>query len=134
MAYIDRDELQDYPFIGTFYTSTIDRSLPLTQQVETEVEICTVNCDIMQDSHARYGTNVHAVYAVYVPFDSDVDKVPVRRGVMFKGFQYGLLVAGKVIGVFPSQVGSFENYSENGGDLEEHHCRGYVAYVEATDV
>lgn len=134
MAYIDRDELQDYPFTGEFYKSTIDKTKPLTQQVEEEVIIASVVCDIQEDSNARVSTTARAVYDVYVPFDSDTDEVPVQRGHMFRGSQYGLLVAGKVIGVFPSQLGTFENYSERGDDVVPHRCRGYLARVEVVDV
>lgn len=134
MAFIDRDELQDYTFTGKFYKSTIDKTKPLTQQVEEEVVIAEVVCDIQEESNFRATATAKAVYGVYVPFDSDTDVVPVQRGDMFRGYQYGLLVAGKVIGVFPSQLGTFDNYSERGGDVVPHRCRGYLARVEATDV
>lgn len=134
MAYIDRDELQDYPFTGTFYKSEIDRTKPLSQQVEEEVTIADVVCDIQEESNFRATATAKAVYGIYVPFDSDTDEIPVQRGHMFRGEQYGLLVAGKVIGVFPSQLGTFENYTERGSDVLPHHCRGYLARVEATDV
>lgn len=132
MAYIDRDELQDYPFTGTFYRAVKDTSsllAPVTEQVVAEVV-----CDIQEDANFRATQTSKAVYGVYVPFDGDEDVVPVQRGMMFRGYQYGLLVAGKVIGVFPSQLGTFENYTERGSDVVPHHCRGYLARVEATDV
>ena len=132
MAYIDRDELQDYPFTGTFYRAVKDTSsllAPVTERVVAEVV-----CDIQEDANLRATQTSKAVYGVYVPFDGDEDVVPVQRGMMFRGYQYGLLVAGKVIGVFPSQLGTFENYTERGSDVVPHHCRGYLARVEATDV
>ena len=132
MAYIDRDELQDYPFTGTFYRAVKDTSsllAPVTEEVVAEVV-----CDIQEDANFRATQTSKAVYGVYVPFDGDEDVVPVQRGMMFRGYQYGLLVAGKVIGVFPSQLGTFENYTERGSDVIPHHCRGYLARVEATDV
>ena len=132
MAYIDRDELQDYPFTGTFYRAVKDTSsllAPVTEQVVAEVV-----CDIQEDANFRATQTSKAVYGVYVPFDGDDDVVLVQRGMMFRGYQYGLLVAGKVIGVFPSQLGTFENYTERGSDVVPHHCRGYLARVEATDV
>jgi len=134
MAFIDRDELQDYPFTGKFYKSSIDKTKPLSQQVETEVTIAEVVCDIQEDANFRATATAKAVYAVYVPFDSDTTEIPVQRGHMFKGYQYGLLVSGKVIGVFPSQLGPFDNYTERGSDVVPHRCRGYLARVEATDV
>lgn len=132
MAYIDRDELQDYPFTGTFYRAVKDTSsllAPVTEEVVAEVV-----CDIQEDANFRATQTSKAVYGVYVPFDGDEDVVPVQRGMMFRGYQYGLLVAGRVIGVFPSQLGTFENYTERGSDVVPHHCRGYLARVEATDV
>ena len=132
MAYIDRDELHDYPFTGTFYRAVKDTSsllAPVTEEVVAEVV-----CDIQEDANYRATQTSKAVYGVYVPFDGDEDVVPVQRGMMFRGYQYGLLVAGKVIGVFPSQLGTFENYTERGSDVVPHHCRGYLARVEATDV
>ena len=132
MAYIDRDELQDYPFTGTFDRAVKDTSsllAPVTERVVAEVV-----CDIQEDANFRATQTSKAVYGVYVPFDGDEDVVPVQRGMMFRGYQYGLLVAGKVIGVFPSQLGTFENYTERGSDVVPHHCRGYLARVEATDV
>ena len=132
MAYIDRDELQDYPFTGTFYRAVKDTSSLLAQV--TEEVVAEVVCDIQEDANFRATQTSKAVYGVYVPFDGDEDVVPVQRGMMFRGYQYGLLVAGKVIGVFPSQLGTFENYTERGSDVVPHHCRGYLARVEATDV
>jgi hypothetical protein len=124
--------LQDYPFTGTFYRAVKDTSsllAPVTEEVVAEVV-----CDIQEDANFRATQTSKAVYGVYVPFDGDEDVVPVQRGMMFRGYQYGLLVAGKVIGVFPSQLGTFENYTERGSDVVPHHCRGYLARVEATDV
>lgn len=134
MAYIDRDELQDYPFTGTFYKSEINTDLDLDQQVEKEVVIAEVVCDIQEESNFRSTVTAKAVYGVYVPFDSEEGVVPVQRGNMFRGYQYGMLVSGVVIGVFPSQLGTFDNYTERGSDVVPHRCRGYLARVEATDV
>lgn len=134
MAYIDKDELQDYPFDGTFYKYNTDKTLPPSQQVAQEVIICNVKCDIQEGANNRSSTTVKAVYEIYVPFDSEANSVPVQRGDLFRGYQYGLLVAGRVIGVFPSQIGTFENYFTNPTDNRLHRCRGYLARVEATDV
>ena len=121
MAHIDMDELQEYPFTGEFYKSEINRTKPLTEQKENEVIIAEVECDIQEDKNSRVNATAKATFEVYVPFDGD--EIPVEVGHMFRGTQYGLLVAGKVIGVFPSQVGA-------GFDGR----RGYLARVEAVDV
>lgn len=132
MAYIDKDELQDYPFSGTFYRAVKNTS-SLLNPTEEEV-VAEVVCDIQKHSGVLVSNVAKAVYDVYVPFDSESDIVPVQRGMMFRGEQYGLLVSGRVTGVFPMQVGTFENYTERGGDVVPHQCRGYLAIVEATDV
>lgn len=132
MAYIDRDELQDYPFHGTFYKAVKNYSSllnPVTEEVVAEVV-----CDIQKHSGILVSNVTKAVYDVYVPFDSESDVVPVQRGMMFRGEQHGLLVSGRVTGVSPMQVGTFENYTERGSDVVPHQCRGYLAIVEATDV
>lgn len=132
--YIDRDELQNFPFTGTFYRSEIDRSLPLTQQVEQEVVICTVPCDIQEESNMRATATAKAVYGVYVPFDSENETILVQRGHLFRSETYGLNIIGKVIGVFASQLGTFDDLSTELNLLTEHHCRGFLARVEAVDV
>lgn len=115
--YIDRNEIQEYPFTGVFYTSVIDRSLPLEEQVETEVVILETPCDILEASHSRVGEFIKAVYSIFVPFDKEEENpIDVNRGVLFRANQYGVLIEGKVEGVFPSQLG------------------GFVAYVQANDV
>lgn len=121
MAHIDMNELQEYPFTGEFYKSTIDTTKPLTDRKEVKVVIAQVVCDIQEDKNSRVNATAKTTYEVYVPFDGD--EIPVEVGHMFSGTQYGLLVAGKVIGVFPSQVGT-------GFDGR----RGYLARVETVDV
>jgi hypothetical protein len=115
--HIDRDEIQEYPFDGVFYTSVIDKSLPLESQVEREVVLLETKCDITEASHSRVGEFIKAVYSVFVPFDKEaLNPIEVNRGVMFRANMYGLPIEGKVEGVFPSQLG------------------GFVAYVQANDV
>lgn len=114
---LDRNEIEEYPFTGVFYTSDIDRDRPLEEQVEEEVVVLETKCDIMEASHSRVGDFIKAVYSIFVPFDKTlVDPINVNRGLMFRANDYGLLIEGKVEGVFPSQLG------------------GFVAYVQANDV
>lgn len=114
---LNRNEIEEYPFEGVFYTSEIDKTKPLEQQVEEEVVVLVTKCDIMEASHSRVGDFIKAVYSIYVPFDKTlVDPINVNRGLMFRANMYGLLIEGKVEGVFPSQLG------------------GFVAYVQANDV
>lgn len=107
--YVDDKELREYPFEGEFYTTTVDTSLPLDEQVATEVSILTTCCDVQEASHARVGGFIKAVYSIFVPF-CKCEGIPVNRGDLFRCWVYGLLVKGRVEGVFPSQLGGFECY------------------------
>lgn len=113
--HIDRNEITEYPFDGTFYTSTIDRSKSPEEQEETEVTILQTKCDITEASHSRVGEFIKAVYSVFVPFDKKAENpIDVNRGVMFRANMYGLPIEGKVEGVFPSQLGGFVAYVQVG--------------------
>lgn len=127
MAYIDRNELQEYPFEGEFYTTEMVTKrydeqtqqwipLPLDEQTEREVNILTTCCDITEASHARVNGFIKAMYSVFVPFCKVCQNIPVNRGDLFRAWQYGVLIKGKVEGVFPSQLG------------------GYVCYVQADEI
>lgn len=116
MAYIERNILSDYPFLGVFYKNEIDESLPLDQQTEKEVVIFETECDITESSHSWSRNFIWAKYAVYFPFDKSIDDIKVGLGNLFKANVHGLLVNGKVVGVFPSQLG------------------GVTVYVQDTDV
>lgn len=112
---IKRHDIVEYPFVGEFYNSTIDRTLPLEQQVETEVVMLSTVCDIQEASHSRLGDFSKAAYAVYVPFDKTLeDPINVNRGMRFRASDYGVPVDGKVTGVFPSQLGGFVAYVDVG--------------------
>lgn len=108
--------VEEYPFTGEFYRLEVDEDLPLNQQRPMPKVYFTTVCDITEASHTRYSNFVAASFAVFFPFDKENDKIIVKRGDMFRGDQYGLEVNGKVVGVFPSQLG------------------GCVAYVNDTDV
>ena len=113
--HIDRNLIEEYPFSGVFYKTGIDRTKPLEQQVEEEIAVLETCCDIQEASHSRLGDFAKAAYSVYVPFDKQTP-IAVNRGMRFRGDFYGVLVDGKVVGVFPSQLG------------------GFVAYIDVTDV
>ncbi len=108
--YIDRDILQEYPFEGEFYYIGIDESLPLEERVEVEMLRLKTLCDIQEASHTVKSNFIDATYTIYIPFDKDNEKVVIRRGDTFKADMYGLMVDGKVIGVFPSQMGGITVY------------------------
>lgn len=116
MAYIDRKILQDYPYDGVFYKTEMDTSLPLNEQVETKVVIYETKCDIIESSHSWSRNFIWAKYAVYFPFDNENDLVLIQLGNLFEADVNGLHINGKVVGVFPSQLG------------------GITAYIQDTDV
>ena len=116
MAYIERNIVSDFPYWGTFFTAKIDESLPLNQQKEEKVIIYETECDITESSHSWSRNFIWAKYAVYFPFNKDVDTISIKMGDLFEADVHGLYVNGKVVGVFPSQLG------------------GITAYIQDTDV
>lgn len=112
--YTDRNILNEYPFVGEFYRIEIDENNPnLEERVEREVSILITPCDITEASHARRSNFISASYAIYIPLDTEREKVLIKRGNLFRADMYGLLVDGKVIGVFPSQMGGVTVYIED---------------------
>ena len=114
--YIDHNILKDFPFTGIFYRTEVDRTLPLDEQVEKRVNVFTTPCDITESSHSWARNFIWAKYAVYFPFDEEKDTIEIQMGDMFESIVHGLKVNGKVVGVFPSQLG------------------GVTVYVQDTDV
>jgi len=110
--YIDRNIIQDYPFNGVFYTVGVDESKPLDQQVEEKVVLFETMCDISEASHSWSGDFIFAKYVVYFPFDKD-SEIKVRLGDLFESNMYGLNINGKVVGVFPSQLGGVSVYIQD---------------------
>lgn len=114
--YIEHDRLQNYPYFGQFYRIGIDDSLPLDEQIEERIIVFETECDITESSHSWSRNFIWAKYAVYFPFDKSEDEIDVRLGDLFESNIHGLVVNGKVVGVFPSQLG------------------GVTVYVQDTDV
>lgn len=124
MAYIDRNILSDYPFKGRFYRIAIDESKPLDEQVEEEVTVLETECDVTESSHSWSNNFIWAKYVVYFPLKINEEiegeniesQVKVKMGDLFEADVYGMRANGKVVGVFPSQLG------------------GVTCYVQDTDV
>lgn len=111
--YTNRHSLQEYPFTAVFFTVDIDESKPLDQQREERIIILETECDITEASHS-YSTNfISAKYSVYIPFDASEEEVLVQAGQSFEADMYGMRVNGKVVGVFPSQLGGITVYVQD---------------------
>lgn len=113
MAYIDRNRLNDYPYWGVFFKNEIDESLPLNQQEERKVIIYETWCDITESSHSWSRNFIWAKYAVYFPYDKENESIKVKMGDLFEAELHGLHVNGKVVGVFPSQLGGVTVYIQD---------------------
>lgn len=113
MAYIERNLLTDYPYHGVFFKTEIDESLPLNKQEEKKVIIYETECDITESSHSWSNNFIWAKYAVYFPYDKTEDSIKVKLGDLFEADVHGLYVNGKVVGVFPSQLGGITCYIQD---------------------
>lgn len=111
--FIDRNKPQLYPYEGQFYRITIDESKPLNQQVEEKIVVFVTKCDITESSHSWSTNFIWAKYAIYFPYDRDVDTIAVRMGDLFEANVNGLIVNGKVVGVFPSQLDGVTVYIQD---------------------
>lgn len=114
--YRNNNILNDYPFDGVFYEVFIDKTKPLNQQKDEKKILFETKCDIQESTHAWSNNLIWAKYAIYFPFDVEKDSIKIKSGDYFEGNIYGLTVNGKVVGVFPSQLG------------------GVTVYVQDTDV
>lgn len=104
MMTIDREMLEEYPFRGAFYEYRIDKTKPLKEQREEEILLLETECDIQEVGKSKSGGVINASFNVYFPFDKEKG-INIKRGNTFKGTMYGMEVNGKVIGVFPTQMG-----------------------------
>lgn len=111
--YIDRNILQDFPHYGYFFVREIDESLPLDQQKEVKNIIFETPCDITESSHSWSTNFIWAKYAVFFPFDVEEDELVISLGMEFEADLYGMRVNGKVVGVFPSQLGGVTVYIQD---------------------
>lgn len=106
---IDRSELEEYPYEGDFYTYEVDDSKPLDEQVEEEILVLHTKCDIQESQKSDSSGNIIATFDVYFPFNES-EGVKITRGMTFRGNVYGLEVNGKVVGLYPTQMGACSCY------------------------
>lgn len=101
----DRTLIEEYPFNGEFFEVTVDTSLPPSQRVGKEQILLETKCDIQESQKTESNGATNVKFNVYFPFDKE-EGINIRRGVSFRGSMYGVRVEGKVIGVFPTQLGA----------------------------
>lgn len=111
--YRDYNEINEYPFHATFYRIGVDESKPLDEQVQKEIVVFETKCDITESSHTRNNNFISASFVIYFPFNKEKEQILVKRGDLVRANQYGLLVDGKVVGVFPSQLGGCTIYIQD---------------------
>lgn len=98
--YTDHHGTEEYPFEGTFYRIGIDDSKPLDEQVEEEISIFETPFDMTEG-----GTLSTDTFRVFLPFDAYSESLVIAEGNLFKGDIYGASIRGRVIGIYPSQLG-----------------------------
>lgn len=98
--FTDHNGTVEYPHDGVFYRVGMDDSVPLDEQVETEIEIFSTSFD-MTDG----GTLSTDTFRIYFPFNADREELVIAEGNLFRGTIYGATLNGRVIGIYPSQLG-----------------------------
>ena len=111
--YINRNILEEFPYYAYFYTVEVDESKPLDQQLEERVIVLETECDITEASHSYFTNFISAKYSVYIPFDANEEDILIQAGQYFEADMYGMRINGKVVGVFPSQLGGITVYVQD---------------------
>jgi hypothetical protein len=103
--YHDYNGTLEYPFHATFFHLGVDESKPLDEQIEEKVVSFESKCDVSdQDS----GLNNDKI-SLFIPFDINNDvTIKVQLGESVEIESYGLIQKGRVLGVFPSQLGGIK--------------------------
>ena len=99
--FTDHHGTEEYPFIATFYHLGVDESKPLDQQVEEKIVSFESKCDI---SSEETGLNNDKL-TLFFPLDVTMEKINFSLGQSVEVKSYGLVQKGRVLGVFPSQLG-----------------------------
>lgn len=102
--YTDHHGTEEYPFYATFYHLGVDESLPLDEQKETKIVSFESVCDM---SDQETGLNNDKI-VLFIPFDAYEGNIEIRLGESVEIESYGLIQKGRVLGVFPSQLGGIK--------------------------
>jgi hypothetical protein len=83
----------------------VDESKPLDEQVEEKIVSFESPCDI---SDQETGLNNDKL-TLFFPFDAtDSSTIEIKLGESVEVESYGLIQKGRVLGVFPSQLGGMK--------------------------
>jgi hypothetical protein len=102
--YIDHHGTEEYPFYATFYHLGVDKTKPLDQQKEEKIVSFESVCDI---SDQDTGLNNDKI-TLFIPFDAYEGDIEIKLGETMEVESYGLIQKGRVLGVFPSQLGGIK--------------------------
>lgn len=102
--FTDHFAMKEYPFYATFYHLGVDESKPLDEQVEEKIISFESECDI---SDRDTGLNNDKI-TLFVPFNEYEGNIEIRLGEVVEIESYGLVQRGRVLGVFPSQLGGMK--------------------------
>lgn len=101
---------QEYPYHATFYHIGVDENLPLDQQKEEKIVSYETDCDI---SDAETGLDNDKI-TLFIPFDANSGSLKVGLGEAVEVESYGVVQKGRVLGVFPSQLGGVKILCKRG--------------------
>lgn len=102
--YTDHHGTEEYPFYATFYHLGVDESKPLDQQKEEKIVSFESVCDM---SDQETGLNNDKIM-LFIPFDAYKGNIEIRLGESVEVESYGIIQKGRVLGVFPSQLGGIK--------------------------
>jgi hypothetical protein len=102
--YIDHYGTKEYPYYATFYHLGVDESKPLDEQVEENIVSFESECDMSDQETGLDGDKI----TLFIPFKEDQGKIEVSLGESVEINAYGLIQKGRVLGVFPSQLGGIK--------------------------
>jgi len=105
--YVDRNQLEEYPFDGVFYTIDEVKSTdgdPLADTTPSENKILETKCDIQESNKSFLGGTILSGYNIYFPFEKETG-INIKQGDKFRCVDFlGVSVYGTVVGLFPTQL------------------------------
>lgn len=99
--YTDHHKITEYPFYAVFYHLGVDESLPLDEQKEIKIISFETICDISDRNNSINNDTI----TLYYPFNAEKEEIKVILGETVEVETYGLIQKGRVLGVYPSQMG-----------------------------